>query len=259
MSAHPPAASPTCCSSAARAACTRSTSGAASSRSSLRHDARVTSRERTNARTLTAASLPAAVDLAVVDVSFISLARVLAPIGSTLAPGRTDRAPGQAPVRSRTRGRARRGRSRPGGPPARAGRDRRARPGHRAGRHGRRRLAVSSDPRAIASSCSICAADVATDPAAGSAARRAGGHRTMTIGRIGFAFNPTMPTRSSCVSGRPAGATSSGSSHGLRRRARPTPCCASCRAPTRSWSWAGTARSCGRRARWPTSTCRSWA
>jgi 23S rRNA (cytidine1920-2'-O)/16S rRNA (cytidine1409-2'-O)-methyltransferase len=50
---------------------------------SLRRDARVVSMERTNARSLTAASLPEPVDLAVVDVSFISLSLVLPPIAST--------------------------------------------------------------------------------------------------------------------------------------------------------------------------------
>ncbi len=53
---------------------------------SLRRDDRVTSMERTNARTLTAMSLPESIDLAVVDVSFISLDKVLGPIASTLAP-----------------------------------------------------------------------------------------------------------------------------------------------------------------------------
>src|SRR5689334_12785996 len=51
----------------------------------LRRDARVISMERTNARTLTAATLPEPIDLATVDVSFISLELVLAPIASTLA------------------------------------------------------------------------------------------------------------------------------------------------------------------------------
>jgi 23S rRNA (cytidine1920-2'-O)/16S rRNA (cytidine1409-2'-O)-methyltransferase len=53
---------------------------------SLRVDPRVTSLERTNARTLTATSLPEPIDLAVIDVSFISLLMVLAPVASTLAP-----------------------------------------------------------------------------------------------------------------------------------------------------------------------------
>jgi 23S rRNA (cytidine1920-2'-O)/16S rRNA (cytidine1409-2'-O)-methyltransferase len=53
---------------------------------SLRRDARVTSMERTNARTLTAMSLPEPIDLAVIDVSFISLDKVLGPITTTLAP-----------------------------------------------------------------------------------------------------------------------------------------------------------------------------
>jgi len=48
----------------------------------LRHDARVVSMERTNARTLRPDALPEPVDLAVVDVSFISLALVLGPVAS---------------------------------------------------------------------------------------------------------------------------------------------------------------------------------
>jgi len=53
---------------------------------SLRHDDRVTSMERTNARTLTATTLPEPIGLAVIDVSFISLDKVLGPILTTLAP-----------------------------------------------------------------------------------------------------------------------------------------------------------------------------
>jgi 23S rRNA (cytidine1920-2'-O)/16S rRNA (cytidine1409-2'-O)-methyltransferase len=53
----------------------------------LRRDPRVVSLERTNARTLTATTLPEPIDLAVVDVSFISLDKVLVPIASTLRPG----------------------------------------------------------------------------------------------------------------------------------------------------------------------------
>jgi 23S rRNA (cytidine1920-2'-O)/16S rRNA (cytidine1409-2'-O)-methyltransferase len=53
---------------------------------SLRRDPRVTSMERTNARTLTAATLPEPVSLVVIDVSFISLDRVLGPSATTLAP-----------------------------------------------------------------------------------------------------------------------------------------------------------------------------
>jgi 23S rRNA (cytidine1920-2'-O)/16S rRNA (cytidine1409-2'-O)-methyltransferase len=49
----------------------------------LRVDPRVVSMERTNARTLSATSLPEPVSLATVDVSFISLRLVLAPIAST--------------------------------------------------------------------------------------------------------------------------------------------------------------------------------
>jgi 23S rRNA (cytidine1920-2'-O)/16S rRNA (cytidine1409-2'-O)-methyltransferase len=54
---------------------------------SLRQDPRVVSLERTNARSLTASSLPEPIDLAVIDVSFISLGLVLGPIASTLRPG----------------------------------------------------------------------------------------------------------------------------------------------------------------------------
>jgi 23S rRNA (cytidine1920-2'-O)/16S rRNA (cytidine1409-2'-O)-methyltransferase len=50
------------------------------------HDARVIVHDRTNARSLTAASLGEPIDLAVVDVSFISLGLVLGPIASTLRP-----------------------------------------------------------------------------------------------------------------------------------------------------------------------------
>jgi 23S rRNA (cytidine1920-2'-O)/16S rRNA (cytidine1409-2'-O)-methyltransferase len=52
----------------------------------LRRDERVTSMERTNARTLTSTTLPEPIDLAVVDVSFISLDKVLGPVATTLAP-----------------------------------------------------------------------------------------------------------------------------------------------------------------------------
>jgi 23S rRNA (cytidine1920-2'-O)/16S rRNA (cytidine1409-2'-O)-methyltransferase len=53
---------------------------------SLRRDARVISLERTNARTLTATTLPEPMDLAVIDVSFISLDKVLGPVATTLRP-----------------------------------------------------------------------------------------------------------------------------------------------------------------------------
>ncbi len=56
----------------------------------LRSDDRVVSRERTNARTLTSATIPEPVDLAVVDVSFISLGIVLGPIASCFGPAGGD-------------------------------------------------------------------------------------------------------------------------------------------------------------------------
>jgi len=54
----------------------------------LRRDSRVASMERVNARTLTAGTLPEPIDLAVVDVSFISLGLVLGPVRATLRDGR---------------------------------------------------------------------------------------------------------------------------------------------------------------------------
>jgi 23S rRNA (cytidine1920-2'-O)/16S rRNA (cytidine1409-2'-O)-methyltransferase len=54
----------------------------------LRRDDRVVSMERVNARTLTADTLPEPADLAVIDVSFISLGLVLGPVTSTLRSGR---------------------------------------------------------------------------------------------------------------------------------------------------------------------------
>jgi 23S rRNA (cytidine1920-2'-O)/16S rRNA (cytidine1409-2'-O)-methyltransferase len=53
----------------------------------LRQDPRVVSMERVNARTLDASTLPEPADLAVVDVSFISLGLVLGPIRSVLRDG----------------------------------------------------------------------------------------------------------------------------------------------------------------------------
>jgi 23S rRNA (cytidine1920-2'-O)/16S rRNA (cytidine1409-2'-O)-methyltransferase len=52
----------------------------------LRRDRRVVSMERTNARSLTSATLPEPIDLAVVDVSFISLRLVIRSIAATLRP-----------------------------------------------------------------------------------------------------------------------------------------------------------------------------
>jgi 23S rRNA (cytidine1920-2'-O)/16S rRNA (cytidine1409-2'-O)-methyltransferase len=52
----------------------------------LRRNPRVVSIERRNARSLEPTSLPEPIDLAVVDVSFISLRLVLGPIASTLRP-----------------------------------------------------------------------------------------------------------------------------------------------------------------------------
>jgi 23S rRNA (cytidine1920-2'-O)/16S rRNA (cytidine1409-2'-O)-methyltransferase len=53
---------------------------------SLRNDPRMTVLERTNARALTPAKMPYQPDLAVLDLSFISLAKVLGPVLNCLAP-----------------------------------------------------------------------------------------------------------------------------------------------------------------------------
>jgi 23S rRNA (cytidine1920-2'-O)/16S rRNA (cytidine1409-2'-O)-methyltransferase len=68
----------------------------------LRTDPRVTALERTNARSLTPQMLPFDVDLAMIDVSFISVAKVLPavlgclPKGLGAPPGETDAPPGEA-------------------------------------------------------------------------------------------------------------------------------------------------------------------
>jgi 23S rRNA (cytidine1920-2'-O)/16S rRNA (cytidine1409-2'-O)-methyltransferase len=54
----------------------------------IARDPRVVVHDRMNARSMTAATLGEPIDLAVVDVSFISLALVLGPIASTLRSGR---------------------------------------------------------------------------------------------------------------------------------------------------------------------------
>jgi 23S rRNA (cytidine1920-2'-O)/16S rRNA (cytidine1409-2'-O)-methyltransferase len=55
----------------------------------LRQDPRVVVRERTNARSLEAGMLPEIPDLAVIDVSFISLATVLPAVAAAVKPGGT--------------------------------------------------------------------------------------------------------------------------------------------------------------------------
>jgi 23S rRNA (cytidine1920-2'-O)/16S rRNA (cytidine1409-2'-O)-methyltransferase len=52
----------------------------------LRTDPRVVSMERTNARELTSSTLPEPIDIATIDVSFISLELILGPVASTLRP-----------------------------------------------------------------------------------------------------------------------------------------------------------------------------
>jgi 23S rRNA (cytidine1920-2'-O)/16S rRNA (cytidine1409-2'-O)-methyltransferase len=56
----------------------------------LRQDQRVVSMERTNARGITATTLPEPVSIVTFDVSFISLGLVLGPAATTLVPGPSD-------------------------------------------------------------------------------------------------------------------------------------------------------------------------
>ena len=87
----------------------------------LRSDPRVVVMERTNVRTLDA--LPEPIDLAVADVSFISLRLVLPAICRLARPARPIVDAGQAPVRGRQGpGAAGRRRPRPGRPPPRPAR-----------------------------------------------------------------------------------------------------------------------------------------
>jgi 23S rRNA (cytidine1920-2'-O)/16S rRNA (cytidine1409-2'-O)-methyltransferase len=75
----------------------------------LRNDPRVVSMERTNARDLTASSLPEPVSMATVDVSFISLRLVLGPIASTFGDGTGDLIPLVKPQFEAGRGEAKGG------------------------------------------------------------------------------------------------------------------------------------------------------
>ncbi len=87
--------------------------------SRLAADERVVVMDRTNLRTVT--SLPEVVDLATLDLSFISLRLVLETVRERPGDRWPDHCPGQAPVRGGTgRGAAGRGRPRPRCPPPRA-------------------------------------------------------------------------------------------------------------------------------------------
>ena len=155
----------------------------------LRRDERVVSMERTNARSLAAGSLPEPIDVAVIDVSFISLALVLAPVSSTFRPG------ADAPIVALVK------------------------PQFEAGR-GRTDHGVVRDPaihREVLERVVAAAAEQGigcprrhrvADPRAGGQPRvprplpggpelrrdqrpDRGGHRIVTVKRIGFAYNPT--------------------------------------------------------------------
>ena len=102
-SAPRPAGSPTACSRPGPLTWSRSTSPTASSTGGSASDPRVTVIERCNARSLAPDQLPYAPELIVIDVSFISLAKVLPAVlglrgGAVRLPGAD-----QAPVRGRAR------------------------------------------------------------------------------------------------------------------------------------------------------------
>ncbi len=86
-SARPRAGSPTVCCSTARKKCTRSMSDTDSWTGSSATTSRVVVMERTNARALTRDDLPELVDWVVIDVSFISLAKIFPAASDLLKPG----------------------------------------------------------------------------------------------------------------------------------------------------------------------------
>ena len=188
-----PAASPTSCCSAARAASTRSTWVAASSPSRCAAIPACVSMERTNARDLSPGPPRRAVALAVIDVSFISLAprpRRRSPAAS--APGGEVVAlvkPQFEAGRGRTTGRRR---PRPGDPPRGPGRSPR-----------RRRGPPGSAPRPSIASPLLgpegnreflvyaVLGPERPEPAELAGADRGAGARMSPARRIGFAYNPT--------------------------------------------------------------------
>ena len=86
-SARPPAASPTCCCSAAPRAWSPSTSVTGRSTGRCATIPRVVVIEHFNARRLSAADLPGPVDIVVIDVSFISLRQIFPVVPPLLRPG----------------------------------------------------------------------------------------------------------------------------------------------------------------------------
>ena len=123
-SAPRPAASPTCCSSAAPPRSIALDVGHGQLDWRLRTDPRVVVREGVNARALSKDDVPYAPDLVTIDVAFISLRHILPPLPPLLAAERGRRRAREAAVRSGTRrsrqARARHRSGRPRGGPRRA-------------------------------------------------------------------------------------------------------------------------------------------
>ena len=150
--------------------------------------------ERVNARTLTAETLPEPADLAVIDVSFISLGPGPgAGARSCCATARADRRPRQAAVRGRPRGCEGRRGAGPGGAPAGPAGDRGAGRGPRH-RHARRRSRRRSSGRRATGSSWPSSAPGRPAPSSTSGSTRPWpprGRRPRDVRRIGFAYNPT--------------------------------------------------------------------
>ena len=224
----------------------------------LRRDPRVTSMERTNARTLTAETFPERIELVSIDVSFISLDRVLGPVATTLAP-RADVVALVKPQFEAGKGRTDHGVVRD---PAihREVLERVVAASAAAGLGLARRHRVA-DPRAGGQSRVPAAPrprpGLRGDRRSDRRAHPAGGRPAVTINRIGFAYNPTIEAAVE-LSARGSGwcRRARASPTGRPRPATSTPSCASCRRPTCSSSSAGTARSCERPGPSPRSTSR---
>ncbi len=116
-SAPPPAASPTACCSAAATRVFAVDVGTAQLDAKLRKDPRVVVMEQTNARALDPRVFDEQPSLAVIDVSFISLEKVLPAVFGVLAPRERDRGAGEAAVRGRPRARGQ-GRASSASPPS---------------------------------------------------------------------------------------------------------------------------------------------
>ena len=266
--APPRAASPTACSSGARHASTRWTWATASSTPDSAPTARVVVMERVNARGPAADVLVPRPTLATVDVSFISLEKVLPAVLGAAAAGRRGRRPRQAAVRGGA-GAGGQGRGRP---------ERRPAPGRARASGARRRPHAGWHVRGVAA---LAAAGTQGQPRVLPAAEpdRAHGGRPLARGSRGSTEEPRHEADRHRRQDRPAarrarccprllewcaerrargGAREGDGGLVVRRRGgggRPSP--SSPRTSTCCWCSAETARCCRWRGSSATSTCRS--